>query len=144
MNINELKSNVKSAQSGSLTILVRKIARQTRCPSGAEDRAAFLAYTYLRGRAYRVAEPTSRDLFTKYGSMGENLLPTIAALVNHYKEDEVAAGFPVVSTENIEKWMSVPETEKRAAKRAAALKKDQERRDAHRAKFAPATLAVAV
>lgn len=96
--------------------------------SGASARTVFLAYAFLRGKAYRATEPTARDLVEKYGPAGKNLAASIAAVAILYGE--------TVTEATVTEWMAVPETEYRRTKREAARAKSRARYEASCAKHA--------
>lgn len=131
-SINDLKNVIKATLTGHSYNIITSIKGWKYAGEGCADRSAFLAYAYLRGKAYRAVEPTARDLEEKYGSLGTNLPLGVAAVVNEYSGSET-----VCTAGDITAWMAVPETDVRREKREKSLAADRARRDAYRAKFAP-------
>lgn len=98
------------------------------------DRTALLAYAFMRGIPYRVAEPTARPFFDKYGYSGLDLPGNIA---------KVASSFGDTATEaEVKSWLAVAEDTDRKTKREAAeakaTKARAERRAEHMVKIAAA------
>lgn len=101
------------------------------------DRMMYLAYGFIRGKAYRTMEPTARPLFDKMGHSETTFLKGLAALITY--------GGMAVTPEELKGWMAIPETdthrEKRAAKEALSQAVRAAKREAHRVPVAIAAVA---
>lgn len=92
-------------------------------------RTMFLAYAYLRGKAYRVAEPTA-----VFGTKHEltHLTWTVFALLSHHGVE--------VTYEQVRQWMEAPEPthrlERRLRRMAAGDAVRKARREANEQKIA--------
>lgn len=91
-----------------------------------------LAYTYLRGASYRVAEPTARPISEHYSwaPFRSNLM----VLINHAQRDDSEA--VPVTKEIITAWLAAPEPEAHLTRRLAAEEKSRQVRMARRSEHA--------
>lgn len=90
------------------------------------ERLHYLAYAYLRGRAYRRCEPTARPFAEVYGNSAADLPATLALLINHY-------GGCGVTEARVKEWLAVPEEEGRRHRRLQGEELARLRREAARA-----------
>lgn len=91
------------------------------------ERILYLAYAYVRGIPYRVAEPTARPLVE---SEGAHWAALILSGILKVAQD---CGLSDITPADIREWMDVPETEVRAAKRHRAEERGRQAREARRA-----------
>jgi hypothetical protein len=95
---------------------------------GVDARHALLAYAYLRGIPYRIAEPTAG---TPQGRTEESCRKELAGEIAC-----AAQQTPPAVVADIAAWLAVPEQTDRKARRLAAEQAGRERRQANRARYA--------
>lgn len=91
------------------------------------SRMMYLAYGFIRGKAYRTMEPTARPLFDRMGHAETAFLKGLAQLITF-------GGVPT-TPEELKGWMSLPEPEAHAAKRVRHERAAHDARTARRAAF---------